>query len=92
MVALTKKEVERLKVGDEVIYKERSGQLNMYLYPATVIEKHKHFVTLSCLANEISGARFTTSFCYDDGIFYGGYKLFKETLDDYLEDAYDLSV
>lgn len=91
MITLNESQVRRLKVGDEVFYKERSGQLNPYLLRAKVIGKFQHFILLSVAANkdwkdsyESAKNYFNTSYCYNDGITFGGYKLYKESTNDYL--------
>jgi len=92
MIALNETQVRQLKVGDDVIYKERSGSLNPYWLRARVVGKYPHFVTLSVAANkdfrdsyEDAKNYFTTSFCYNDGIEFGGYRLYKETINDFLK-------
>lgn len=69
---LTREEIEKLNIGDEVVYKEKDGHLSNTKYLATVVEKHSRFLVLSCLANENTGQRFRTSFNYDDAVFYSG--------------------
>lgn len=95
MIPLTEKEIRNLKIGEDVLYRERSGQLSTILLRARVIEKHGNFITLRCAANadirdtyDKAKNYFNTSFCYNDGIEYGGYRLYKESLDDILERYY----
>lgn len=85
MVSLTEAQVRRLKVGDDVIYKERSGVLNTHHYKAKVTGVYPNFILLSCAANldpndsyEDANNYFNTCFCYNDGVDFGGYKLYKE--------------
>ena len=85
MIALNEKQVHELKIGDEVIYHERNGILTGYFYRAKVIEKHPYHITLSVAAHsdrrepyENARAYFNTSFCYNDGVELGGYKLYRE--------------
>ena len=76
MVLLNENQVRRLKIGDQVIYKERDGQLSSHLYPATVIGKYPRFVLLECEAN-IDGSTFKTCFNYDDTVENSGYRLYR---------------
>jgi len=91
MKELNEKEIRKLKVGDRVIYHERSGQLNPYFYKAKVIGIYPNFITLSVAASKYSSDSyedaknyFTTSFCYNDGIPFGFGKLYKDTFSDFL--------
>ena len=84
MIALKPEEIKKLNIGDLVIYREQEGQLSGHRFEAEVIGKYTNFITLSVLANKISGARFTTSFQYDDGNGYGGSTLYKYDWEDLL--------
>lgn len=93
MVVLNEEQVRKLKVGDDVIYKERAGLLSGHLFKAKVIGKYPRFVLLSCAASkyfneayEDSERYFNTCFNYDDCVELGGYRLYKETVDDYLDE------
>lgn len=84
MILLNEKQIRKLKVGDEVVYKERSGALNMYFYRAKVIGVYPYFVTLNVAANknfndayEDAQNYFNTSVCYNDDVTFGGYKLYR---------------
>lgn len=92
MICLNENQVRRLKVGDDVIYKERNGSLNMYFYRAKVIGVYPYFVTLSVAANkdindtyEDATNYFNTSYSYTDGVAFGGYKLYRVTINDILK-------
>lgn len=76
MVLLNENQVRRLKIGDQVIYKERDGQLSPHFYEATVLEKYPRFVLLECKAN-VDGSTFRTCFNYDDTVEFGGYRLYQ---------------
>lgn len=89
MIALNERQVRRLNIGDEVIYHERTGSLTPYFYRARVTGKYPHLITLSVAAHsdkrepyENARAYFNTCYCYDDGVEFGGYKLYKETEND----------
>ena len=86
MIRLTKHQVEKLKIGDRVIYKEKHGTLANMLFNAEVVEKHEHGLTLKCAANpsiddsfEDAKNYFITSYSYLDAIAgdYSGYSLYK---------------
>lgn len=86
MISLNEEQVRRLNIGDEVIYKERSGLLSTHHYRATVIGKYPNFILLSCVANRFNNTSFNTCFCYDDGIELGGYKLYKESFEEEIDE------
>lgn len=84
MVMLNEHQVRSLKVGDDVVYKERAGSLNSHFFKSKVIGKYPYFVLLSCAANrdfnddyEDSERYFNTCFNYNDCVDFGGYRLYK---------------
>jgi len=92
MVKLNLEQVHKLKVGDMVAYRERSGELAHYLYKAKVTGIYPNFVLLSCAATknplieyEDAERYFTTSFAYTDCCEFGGYMLYdyESALDDF---------
>lgn len=50
MKLLSVDQIMKLKVGDMVAYKERSGELAHFLYRAKVIGIYPRFILLSCAA------------------------------------------
>ena len=91
MIALKEQQVRELEVGDEVIYKERSGSLNGLLLRGRVIGKYPYFVTLSIAATtdfdtsyEDAKRYFPTSFCYNDAVPLSNCRLYKETINDFI--------
>lgn len=48
MRQLEENEVMKLKVGNMVVYKERSGELAHFLYKAKVVGIYPRFILLSC--------------------------------------------
>lgn len=86
MESLSKEAVRKLNIGDQVIYKERDGVLSTHHYKATVIGKYPNFILLSCIANKLNNSKFNTCFCYDDGIEFGGYKLYKSSFEEEIDE------
>ena len=84
MVILNENQVKKLKVGDMVAYKERSGDLQHFLFRAKVIGIYPRFLLLNCAATrnplkeyEDCDRFFNTCFNFDDaGKPYSGSILF----------------
>lgn len=94
MIKLNENQVKKLKVGDKVAYKERSGDLSPFLYKAKVVGKYKYFVLLRCAATknpllsyEEAERYFNTCFAYKDCCEYSGYSLYDydSAFDDFYE-------
>lgn len=83
MIRLNEQQVRNLKIGDKVAYKEKNGDLSVFLYKAKVIGKYSNFVLLSCAATknplldyEDAERYFTTTYSYKDCCEYSGYSLY----------------
>ena len=97
MKRLEEGQVRNLKVGDMVAYKERNGDLSMFLFKAKVIGIYKHFVLLSCAATknplkdyEDAGRYFNTCYAYKDCCEFSGYSLYD--YDSAFDDFYEFAI
>lgn len=86
MIMLNERKARKLKVGDEVIYKERDGDLRELPLRARVLEVYPNHIELDVAATrnpfipfEQVTSHFTTSFCFRDCCEYGRYRLYRET-------------